>query len=273
MIWIDYREASIISTFQDNLSEKDFSCLVKICNLPIGDIVFTQESNASIETTPSLHDIIFIIERKTVSDLVSSIRDGRYEEQSFRLNDLPLHNHHILYLIEGDIEKHLPTQPYSKHKITKETILASFTSLLLFKGFSLYHSQSASHSVEYILAMHQKILKNLLSHKQFFYFHPQSDHFAINNQKPEYHSVLKKKQVYADEATVHIGMLCQIPSISSTIASALMNDYKTVPNLISKLMEQENLLDTWIYTSKSDKKRKLTKPMIKNLTSFLIHKE
>lgn len=267
MIWIDYREALILSTLQEHLSEKDFSCLVKICNLPIGDIVFTRDSNASNEPTPSLHDIIFIIERKTVSDLVSSIRDGRYEEQSFRLNDLPLHNHHILYLIEGDIEKQLPTQPYSKHKITKDTILASFTSLLLFKGFSLYHSQSVSHSVEYILAMHKKILKNLLSHKQFFYFHPQTD------QKDEYHSILKKKQVYADESSVHIGMLCQIPSISSTIASALMSDYKTVPNLISKLMEQENLLDTWTYTSKSEKKRKLTKPMIQNLTSFLIHKE
>ena len=113
MIWIDYREALIISTLQEHLSEKDFSCLVKICNLPIGDIVFTRDTNTSNDPTPSLHNIIFIIERKTVNDLVSSIRDGRYEEQSFRLNDLPLHNHHILYLIEGDIEKHMPTQPYS----------------------------------------------------------------------------------------------------------------------------------------------------------------
>ena len=37
--------------------------------------------------------------------MLSSIKDGRYEEQSYRLNGLSHHNHNIVYLIEGDVNK------------------------------------------------------------------------------------------------------------------------------------------------------------------------
>jgi threonine dehydrogenase-like Zn-dependent dehydrogenase len=43
-----------------------------------------------------------IIERKTLADLLASIKDGRYEEQSHRLkyaSGFPSHN--VLYIIEG----------------------------------------------------------------------------------------------------------------------------------------------------------------------------
>ncbi len=46
-----------------------------------------------------------IIERKTISDLISSISDGRYNEQSFRLNGIEHENHNIIYLIEGALKK------------------------------------------------------------------------------------------------------------------------------------------------------------------------
>ena len=36
-----------------------------------------------------------IIERKTLNDLASSIKDGRYAEQSFRLNGCSLENHQV----------------------------------------------------------------------------------------------------------------------------------------------------------------------------------
>ena len=36
-----------------------------------------------------------VIERKSINDLLSSIKDGRYAEQSYRLNGLPNHNHNI----------------------------------------------------------------------------------------------------------------------------------------------------------------------------------
>ena len=40
-----------------------------------------------------------IFERKSLADLISSIKDGRYIEQSFRLSECSLDNHNIYYII------------------------------------------------------------------------------------------------------------------------------------------------------------------------------
>jgi crossover junction endonuclease MUS81 len=41
----------------------------------------------------------FIVERKTSDDLAASIRDGRYDEQKYRLKNCGINN--VIYLIEG----------------------------------------------------------------------------------------------------------------------------------------------------------------------------
>ena len=43
-----------------------------------------------------------LLGRESLNDLASSIKDGRYAEQSFRLSNIEHHNHNIIYLIEGD---------------------------------------------------------------------------------------------------------------------------------------------------------------------------
>ena len=57
--------------------------------LPLGDILFKNNENIDI----------LLIERKSFSDLLSSIKDGRYEEQSYRLlNSSGFPPHSIFYL-------------------------------------------------------------------------------------------------------------------------------------------------------------------------------
>ena len=70
---------------------------MKIEQLHIGDVIFEDDSGKPI----------IIFERKTLNDLAASIKDGRYSEQSFRLDKEPAHNHNIIYIIEGDIERYL----------------------------------------------------------------------------------------------------------------------------------------------------------------------
>lgn len=51
-----------------------------------------------------LHEEIpvdWIIERKTISDLLSSLNDGRYLEQKYRLKKSCISN--VVYLIEGNV--------------------------------------------------------------------------------------------------------------------------------------------------------------------------
>jgi crossover junction endonuclease MUS81 len=83
---IDNREPKELKTLiQDKIEN------IELKNLEIGDIIFLDDDD----------NIVLIFERKSISDLISSIKDGRYSEQSFRLQEYPLHNHNIFYLIEG----------------------------------------------------------------------------------------------------------------------------------------------------------------------------
>ena len=92
-IQIDNRETELFSILQKK-KETHSNLTIETGPIDIGDIVFVING---IEYA--------IIERKTLRDLAASIKDGRYEEQSYRLNGNPLHNHHISYLIEGDLTK------------------------------------------------------------------------------------------------------------------------------------------------------------------------
>ena len=115
MIWVDYREKELITHLDNALDDKK---KFHICNLPIGDVIIGCDSENDI---PKPEEILCIMERKTVSDMAASIRDGRYEEQSYRLNDSNVPNHNILYVIEGDHCRELSlTNRYCKNKITSD---------------------------------------------------------------------------------------------------------------------------------------------------------
>ena len=44
------------------------------------------------------NNIVMIIERKSLNDLLASVKDGRYNEQSFRLDETPIENNKIFYI-------------------------------------------------------------------------------------------------------------------------------------------------------------------------------
>ena len=94
IIKVDIREGELIKIITQLVntipSFKELQIITE--NLPLGDIIITDNVNEKL-----------IIERKTIKDLFASIKDGRYEEQSYRLNGLNHHNHNIIYLIEGDV--------------------------------------------------------------------------------------------------------------------------------------------------------------------------
>jgi len=83
---IDNREKDLINYCNKN----NLSFLQS--NLHIGDIIFSENNSEFI-----------IIERKTINDLLSSIKDGRYREQKLRLLQKSQQGIDVYYLIEGII--------------------------------------------------------------------------------------------------------------------------------------------------------------------------
>jgi ERCC4-type nuclease len=249
---------------------------IKSETLPIGDIIINDGTEDKV-----------IIERKSVSDLLSSIKDGRYEEQSYRLNGLNHHNHNIVYLIEGDLNK----TNYFKtaNPVEKLTLYSAMFSLNYYKGFSVFRSFNMEETANIVCNMAYKIGKDL-NKKPYFYNKTltempinESGETAtiISNEETEDIQVTEKdyvgviKKVKKDNITPdNIGeiMLCQIPGISSVTALAVMEKYNTIPNLIKELELNSNSMKDLSYTNAKGQVRKINKTSIANIVKFLLKK-
>ena len=122
IVKIDNRENHVIEYFnKDNFFGKN-NITMNTSNLNLGDIQICENDEP-----------IIIFERKTIKDLISSIKDGRYQEQSFRLNGCPVKNHNIVYILEGNIFNYSDIP----HDFNMQIFMSSLTSLAFYKGFSV----------------------------------------------------------------------------------------------------------------------------------------
>ena len=322
MIWVDYREKELIAHLDalnhnnnnDDDDASDAAPPFRTANLPIGDVVLTGRADADADADadaekdkeqekeqPRESDILCIIERKTVMDMAASIRDGRYEEQAYRLNDTRVANHQIIYAVEGDHNRTLLSSAnrFSKNKITPDVMYAAFASIIFFKGFSLYNSTGVHDTASFIVNAHRKLHKELFgdttrrkARRTLYYDNDDKgqqrgaesggvpktadDKGQKCNAEGEYNQLLKKKRSYASNECVSVAMLCQIPGISTTIANVLVAQFGTVGMLASRLNEQPGLLDEWRYaetTTKSGAKgkgKRLSKPMVAAIKDALL---
>ena len=267
-IKIDVREGALINIIKANLEVisnfKDLKLIQE--QLPLGDIIINDGTK----------DLV-IIERKSLSDLAASIKDGRYEEQSYRLKNLRHHNHNIIYLIEGDFARFNSF----KDRIDKLTLYSAMTSLNYFKGFSVWRSMSLDETALMICNMANKLNKE--KDKQPFFSNVLSDPnkevvssedvevvSSINTSDKDYCSVVKK--VKKDNITTeNIGeiMLCQIPGISSASALAILLKFKTLPSLIKAIDLDITCLNSICTTDANGKSRKISKTAIATIIKFL----
>lgn len=251
-IKMDVRERELIDLIQglksENIAFKDINCVVE--SLPLGDIIISLDNEDKI-----------IIERKTISDLASSIKDGRYSEQSFRLNGVDHPNHNIIYLIEGDINK---WSTYKGVKMEKTTIYSALFSINYYKGFSVHRSMSCAETATIICHMANKLRKDIA--KQPYYSKKELKQTDEKNEE-NYVSVVKRvKKENITEDNIGELMLCQIPGVSDVSALAIMTKHKTIINLISNLKEDNQCL-TEIRFGPSQ--RRLNKSCIEKIIKFL----
>lgn len=272
LIKIDTREQDLLTKCQTTIESipkfKDIKLVSQ--NLPLGDIIINDGTNDSI-----------IIERKTLTDLAASIKDGRYEEQSYRLKGLWHHNHNIIYLIEGDMYRFNTF----KERIDKQTLYSAMFSINYFKGFSIMRSNNLEETAMIVCNMAYKLVGGLKAGKTGFYNNNltntipnvissgDQNNNADDTKEPtekDYCTVIKK--VKKDNITTdNIGeiMLCQIPGVSSASALAILAQFKTLPNLIKSIQEDENCLNTVCTTDSNGKNRKISKTAIATIIKFL----
>jgi ERCC4-type nuclease len=286
IIKVDTREPDLLQQLNHlTSSTPSFKNLViKFETLPIGDIIICDDNEEKL-----------IIERKSVSDLMASIKDGRYEEQSYRLNGINHHNHNIIYLVEGDVSRVNRYKP--NNTVERLTLYSAMFSLNYYKGFSVFRSFSLEESALIICNMAYKLEKEVSSKKAFYKNNvqpiiqinleektennvaqseqsEQSEHSEeVEQSEKDYVSVVKKvKKENITPDNIGEIMLCQIPGISSVTALAIMEQYKDIPNLIKELEANNDCLKDITSTNSKGLTRKINKTSLANIVKFLLKK-
>jgi crossover junction endonuclease MUS81 len=259
-------------------------------SLPIGDVIISGNNNEDI----------LIIERKTIVDLLSSIKDGRYEEQSYRLNGTPVHNHNIMYVIEGDVNK---MNMFRDTKFEKLTLYSAIFSLNYYKGFSAIRTFTLDETALFICNCTSKLIKGVSTDRKAFYPNKsttspistidtitetiettdqdsdenseqyEQSELSTNASSKEYIGLVKKvKKENITPENIDEIMLCQIPGVSTATAISIIKKFNNIANLIKCLEENEKCLSEITNTNNKGQSRKITKTSIANIVKFLLKK-
>lgn len=277
-IIIDEREHSLYDKCQNLLQGQHPTLYVSKEVLPLGDILIRDDDDKTL----------LIIERKSFADILASIKDGRYEEQSYRLlrsSEMPPHS--IVYLLEGMFSQ-------LRFPNDKKIIYSAMTSLMFFKGFSVHRTATIQETAEWLIHLTEKIGREIGKNREPYYkseyylattikldpdtgidnseFHDPHEFVTTATTAAEYCSVVKK--VKKDNITpANIGeiILCQIPGVSSVTAIAIMTKFQRgFPHFLKELQDNPTCLDNICIDIGVGKQRKISKSSIDNIKRFLL---
>jgi len=146
MIIIDAREGKLIELIKNTPT---FTIPYEIKNLQIGDIIISSNKYP---------DKQLIIERKCMTDMISSIKDGRYKEQKLRLQaevEKSNTNIRICYLIEGIITD-------LRLANDKTLLYGSIVSSIFRDTIPLLRTNSLNETLDIITRIHERMTKDII---------------------------------------------------------------------------------------------------------------
>jgi len=201
IIKIDTREKKLIEIFKEYYS----TVTISVEQLDIGDVLIENEYSK------------ILIERKTICDALSSIKDGRWKNQKQRILD---NYEKSLYLIEND------------DIFNSDTKLSSAYINTLFRDrIPIIFTNSVSNSAKFIKLIYDKMvdIPNRFVSKECSYV-----------------STVKAKSVKIeniDKKNCFILQLSQIPMINQKIASKIAEEHSCMKDFIDTLSGWENPVD------------------------------
>lgn len=144
--------------FQSELETRGIKVMTR--TLPLGDFLwvakpkpqFQRHIGLSQQANSRLMDEVvldFVVERKTLNDLVSSIKDDRFREQKFRLQKCGLNT--VIYLVEeGCMEE--------ANAFGMDKIVSAIIQTQILNKFNVQKTQSAQGTVEFLASLTRMII-------------------------------------------------------------------------------------------------------------------
>ena len=239
---MDVREHDLIEKCRVMIGNDPNYATLETKSLPIGDILFKTDEGKDV----------LLVERKSLSDLIASIKDKRYEEQSHRLKHASgFAPHNVIYLIEGMFSS-------LRTPLEKKLVLSALTSLYYFKGFAVLRTSGLQESAELLIHMADKIDRNFMKGVLPWYLIPPGEPLANTfvpsdtttpsetpiestaTENPSYSGFVKKvkKENITPDNMGEI-LLCQIPGISSLYAQAILKSFGGFSGVLAKIKGPE----------------------------------
>ena len=206
---IDSRELAIKKEYSDE------NILYE--NLQVGDIQIIKKRHGENPLN------VLVLERKTLSDLRSSLSDGRFSEQKSRINSTDFVNKG--YIFEGILSK----QDKKFQNIVRQIIIR-----IQFKDkMSIFLTGSTRDTISLIKEMVRKLEKDSKLYDNSF--------LKEQNYVETLH-VCKKNNLTPQ--TCFIMQICQIPGISKKTAQSIASVYKNWTLLIEAIKDKKMFLDS-----------------------------
>ena len=137
-IWLDHREMELKRTMVDSF--------IHAKQLDIGDVLFAHQQN-----------IVLVFERKTASDLSSSVIDGRYLEQKTRLQTFSTeHKVPVVYIIEG-----CSMICHNDERLSENSLSALKIALLFDDDIKVVYTENVQQTVEFLRRAFQHVSSNI----------------------------------------------------------------------------------------------------------------
>lgn len=232
MFKVDHREGKLKELFVSQNISCDFE------NLVHGDF---QLLNASSE-------IVFIFERKTLDDLLASIKDGRYKNQKARLFGVYKPSQ-IFYIIEGNLSYCEP------RNVTDKILQSSVINTMLRDNIACFFTKNVKDTFDLLCGIVRR-------------FREDPSKYQGSAETKEQISVETSRT--SSPTQVFKSMLCQLPGASEKSAEAVVHKWAT----FRAMYEELGTLDVCEKTKrlievKLDGGRKISKKVIESILTHL----
>jgi crossover junction endonuclease MUS81 len=224
--------------------------------------------DAIIKKTDS-ETIIYIIERKTISDLIASIKDGRYKEQKVRLNAMieQRKTQDYFFIIEGHV---MPADRVMVH--------GAIISMNLRDNIRVIRTWDIAETFNFIHRVVQRINKDPSEFVKQIAENP--DIITPVEDSSYLSSIKSKKNANITPKICQCLALAGVPGISTKTAEIIINQYgslvglldayKVIENNAEKTEEERTLMKELMLADISNGARKLGGIVSKRVYEFLV---
>ena len=266
---------------------KQRGLLYTTANLEIGDVIISDSCGHQL-----------IIERKTIADMVASVKDGRYKEQKLRLQAEQSRSNgkmRFAYVIEGDnLAKFTPAD--------KLIAIGGIISSSFRDGIPVLRTMSLDETLDLILRLFERLSKDI---KEFFQDRVTvsstgdsctpmlakvtlecnncngngSGNGSVSTSNSVYLQTIKKnkKENLTPDTWFHLS-LTNIPGISSTIAEKIIETYPTLKALIvaydacdTDIEKKQKLLAEIVLTQTEKTKRRIGNVISNRIYQYILY--